>query len=64
MLHVLCAGLFLAIEETSVVFLPDFGPAYMSELLWSMAMVEHKPSPDFISVSGRMGRVGDRLCLG
>jgi len=32
------------------VYLPDFGPAYMSELLWSMAMQEHRPSNEFISV--------------
>ena len=42
--------LMFAIEEAAVPFLPDFGPAYMSELLWSLAVLGHKPSPDFISV--------------
>ncbi|GAX81031.1 hypothetical protein CEUSTIGMA_g8466.t1 [Chlamydomonas eustigma] len=44
-------ALFKAIEEAAMPLLPDFGPAYMSELLWSLATLGHKPSTDFISAS-------------
>ena len=31
-----------------MTFLPDFGPAYTSEILWSLAALNHRPSPEFI----------------
>eukprot|EP00955_Chlamydomonas_euryale_P014452 155396-Chlamydomonas_euryale.AAC.13 len=40
--------LFQAIEEFSLPMLPDFGPAYMSELLWSMATLGHRPGETFV----------------
>ncbi len=42
--------LFRAIEDASAPYLPDLGPAYMSELLWSLATVNHVPSPNFLAV--------------
>ena len=50
------------IEDSALPLLPDFGPAYMSELLWAMAFLGHRPSDNFTLVSQRMaherGHVG------
>ena len=44
--------------EAAVPFLPDFGPAYMSELLWSLAILGHKPGEGFILVRMDMELIG------
>ena len=44
------AGLLRALEGASLGLLPDFGPGYLSELLWSMAVLEYQPGDEFLKV--------------